>query len=473
MKILLLIKDPLEAQGLKWLLTSQWTDVQVDIADPANPSTDAYLYIIDMQVLTAGFELPPHAVWLGISSERTFQTVYKALSLKAEDVLFRPFQPERLIRQIQQIRFRWRNDSTQLSRPVQQRTDLVTYENLLIGETEVQTPVLLSLIAPSRISELDHLVRELEMHDFPTAYDIFPFSDFVLVVHRLKELDTLQEAYTIFYSQWKLQSDALLTIYLHADESRTNYRTLYKKMRRLHEQIFYDGYDILTIEQEELYWREMDPFLSPLEQRQWIEMLEKRQIADIRKWMEQDFLTLDSPFPDPEMVRVRLTSILAQVRRYMTGKSVKSEEVQQAYHALFETVIRAPVMYHIIQSFIAFIADLLQTSEGETQREGSLVDKVQERMNANYWDASWNLSACAEELKIHKSTLSRKYASEAGKSFSNALLEIRIAEAKRLLKETDLAIADVSHSTGFTHATYFSKRFKEETGMTPYQYRMG
>ena len=129
-------------------------------------------------------------------------------------------------------------------------------------------------------------------------------------------------------------------------------------------------------------------------------------------------------------------------------------------------------MYDIIQSFTVFIAELLQTSEGEMQREGSLVEKVQERMNANYWDASWNLAACAEELKIHKSTLSRKYASEAGKSFSDALLEIRIAEAKRLLKETDLSIADVAQSTGFTHATYFSKRFKEETGMTPYQYRI-
>ena len=472
MKIVLIIKDPLEAQGLKWLLTSQWTDVQVDIADPAAPSTDAYLYIIDMQLLTAEFELPPHAIWLGISSERTFQTVYKALTLKAEDILFRPFQPERLIRQIQQIRFRWRNEFAQLNRPVQQRTDMVTYENLLIGETEVQTPVLVSLIAPSRVDELDHLVRELDMHDFPTAYDIFPFSDFVLVVHRLKELKTLQEAYTIFYSQWKLQSDALLTIYLHADESRTNYRALYKKMRRLHERIFYDGYDILSVEQEELHWRDMEPFLSPIEQRKWVEMLEKQQMEDIRKWVEQDFLTVESPYPDPEMVRVRLTSILAQVRRYMTTKALKSYSIEKAYHALFQSVIREPVMYDIIQSFIAFMADLLQASSGEMQQKGSLVDKVRERMNANYWDASWNLAACAEELHIHKSTLSRKYTNEVGKSFSDELLEIRIAEAKRLLKETDLAIGEVSESTGFTHATYFSKRFKEVMHMTPYQFRM-
>ncbi|MCG7343592.1 helix-turn-helix transcriptional regulator [Sporosarcina sp. ACRSL] len=474
MKIRLLIKDPLEAQGLKWLLTSQWNDVQVEIAERAVASADAYLYIIDMNyIMTEEFELPPHAVWLGISSERTFQTVYQALSLKAEDVLFRPFQPDRLIKQVQQIRFRWRNEMTQQNGPVQQRDGSVTYEDFLIGETKAEHPVLLSLIAPSRLEELDHLVRELEMHDFPTTYDIFPFSDFVLVVHKLNELHVLQEAYSIFFAQWKRQSDALLTIYLHIDDSRdATYRMLYRKMRRFHERIFYDGYDILTIEQEDLQWRDMDPFLSPLEQRKWVEMLEKRQVAEIREWMEQDFLTLESPFPDPEMVRVRLTSILAQIRRYMIAQSLKVQAVEHAYHSLFETVIREPVMYHIIQSFIGFIADLLQTSAGEPYEESSLVDKVQERIAANYWDASWNLEACADELKLHKSTLSRKFAKEVGVPFSKALLNMRIGEAKRLLAETDLPIAEVSQAAGFTHSTYFSRRFKEETGVTPYQFRM-
>lgn len=472
MKIRLLIKDPLEAQGLKWLLTSQWNDVQVEIAEGASPSDDAYLYIIDMTyIMTAEFELPPYAIWLGISSERTFQTVYKALSLKAEDILFRPFQPDRLVKQVQQIRFRWRNERTQLKGPVQQREAVVTYEDFLIGETKVESPVLFSLIAPSRLDELDHLVRELELHDFPTAYNIFPFSDFVLVVHKLKDLHVLQEAYSIFFAQWKRQSDALLTIYLHEDENGT-YRELYKKMRKYHERIFYDGYDILTTEQEDLHWRDMDPFLSPLEQRKWVEMLEKQQVSEIREWMEQDFLTLESPFPDPEMVRVRLTSILAQIRRYMTAKSLKSQAVEQAYHSLFETVIREPIMYDIIQSFIGFIAELLQSSAGQSNQVGSLIEKVQERIAANYWDASWNLAACADELRIHKSTLSRKFAKEAGESFSEVLLKTRIEEAKRLLTETDLPVAEVSRSAGFTHSTYFSRRFKEETGMTPYQYRM-
>ena len=41
-------------------------------------------------------------------------------------------------------------------------------------------------------------------------------------------------------------------------------RSLYQKMRRFQERIFYDGYDILSMETEDLTWREMDPFYLPL-----------------------------------------------------------------------------------------------------------------------------------------------------------------------------------------------------------------
>lgn len=473
MNILLLIKDPLEAQGLKWLLTSQWNDITVESADEPGvlkEPQDAYLYIIDMDLIQKEeIELPAHAVWLGISSDRTFQTVYHALSLKAEDVLFRPFPPERLMKQVQQIRFRWRNENTGVSQPVREKHYL-SYEDLLIGEAVPPEPVLLSLLAISDLEALGVLVEKLKHYDFPTAFQVFPFSDHVLVIHRIGDLAQLQDAYRMFFSQWKLQSDALLTVYLYHADVPLGYRALYRKMRLFHERIFYDGYDILTQVEEDFQWRELDPFLSPVEQQKWIEMLEKQELVSIREWLEYDFLTLEPPYPNPGMVRVRLTSILAQIRRYMVANSLQSSKLEQAYHALFNTTIDEPVMYHIIQSFIAFTGELIRTSK-DLNTTRNFKEKVKERMLMNYWDSAWNLADCADEMKLHKSTLSRKYAKEAGESFRDTLLGIRIDQAKRLLKETDLSIGEVADTSGFSHPAYFSKRFKETTGLTPNEYR--
>ncbi|GKV56054.1 hypothetical protein NCCP2222_20010 [Sporosarcina sp. NCCP-2222] len=474
MHVYMLLHDQLEAQGLKWLLTSRWNDMKVTIAEQPEDTGwmhEADFYIIDMKFITEGkMTIPSHMEWLGLSSERTFQTVYEALSMKAEDILFRPLQPERLISHVQQLRFRRRNEKAHLKR--QESPELpLTYEDFLLGNTYPDRPLLLGLIAPSHTDTLHHLVRELERYDFPTRYDVFPFSDFVLVVHEIKESAVLQEAYRTFFSEWKYQSDTLLTIYLYEGTQRISYRELYKKMRRFHERIFYDGYDILTWEKEDVHWREVDPFLTPLEQRTWIEMLEKQQSDEIRKWMEQDFLTVVAPYPDPEMVRIRLTSILAQVRRYMSANALASESTEASYHSLFETIIREPVVYRIIESFLAFVVELFGTVRFAYQHAGRFDEKVKERIASNYWDASFGLAACAEDMNIHKSTLSRKYSKEAGESFSDTLLKKRIEEASRLLKETDLSMADVARSAGFTHATYFSRKFKEMTGMTPYRYR--
>ncbi|PIC63216.1 AraC family transcriptional regulator [Sporosarcina sp. P13] len=474
MKILLLIKDPLEAQGLQWLLTSQWNDVTVEVTDEVSVLrnfSDAYLYIIDMDFIKKeDVELPAQTIWLGISSERTFQTVYQALTLKAEDVLFRPFPPERLLKQIQQIRFRWRNENVDRAQPAPIGKNLISYEDLLIRDTLTEYPICVSLLAISDLEVLDILVDKLKRYDFPSAFQVFPFSDHVLVIHRLREMQSLHEAYRVFFSQWKLQSDALLTIYLYKEEEQVSYRLLYSNMRLFHERIFYDGYDILMQIEEDFQWKELDPFLSPIDQQKWIEMLNKQQLQSIREWLEYDFLTLEQPYPNPEMVRVRLTSILAQMRRYMMANSLQTSKVEQAYHALFNKTIQEPVMYHIIQSFIAFSNDLIQTSS-DLHISQDFVGKVRERMVMNYWNSSWNLADCAEEMKMHKSTLSRKYAKEADESFRDALLRIRIEQAKRLLKETDLAIADVAETAGFSHPAYFSKRFKEATGWTPYAFR--
>ena len=47
----------------------------------------------------------------------------------------------------------------------------------------------------------------------------------------------------------------------------------------------------------------------------------------------------------------------------------------------------------------------------------------------------------------------------------------KVAESKKLLKETNLKIYEISDRLGFESAFYFSKVFKKNTGMSPKDYR--
>lgn len=58
-----------------------------------------------------------------------------------------------------------------------------------------------------------------------------------------------------------------------------------------------------------------------------------------------------------------------------------------------------------------------------------------------------------------------------GTSLGDYIASVRIKEAKRLLASTDLSVAEVCERVGVHDYNYFSKFFKNHTGISPSQYR--
>ena len=50
-------------------------------------------------------------------------------------------------------------------------------------------------------------------------------------------------------------------------------------------------------------------------------------------------------------------------------------------------------------------------------------------------------------------------------------LELRLAEARRLLSATELAVGEIAEATGFANQFHFSRAFRRASGMTPSAYR--
>nr|WP_284867422.1 helix-turn-helix transcriptional regulator [Enterococcus faecalis] len=60
---------------------------------------------------------------------------------------------------------------------------------------------------------------------------------------------------------------------------------------------------------------------------------------------------------------------------------------------------------------------------------------------------------------------------KTNKTFTEIVLAYRIQLAKNYLKQTDLSIQTIVERIGYQDKAFFYKRFKEEMGMTPKQYR--
>jgi AraC family transcriptional activator of pobA len=77
----------------------------------------------------------------------------------------------------------------------------------------------------------------------------------------------------------------------------------------------------------------------------------------------------------------------------------------------------------------------------------------------------------AEKLNLSSRYMSDVLKQETGKTALELIHLYIVTEAKNLLKEGKMNIAEISHSLGFENPTYFSRLFKKEAGVSPNFFR--
>ena len=77
------------------------------------------------------------------------------------------------------------------------------------------------------------------------------------------------------------------------------------------------------------------------------------------------------------------------------------------------------------------------------------------------------------EVCFHTSRMQlyRKLKAVTGWSVNSLIREVRIMEAKKLMKNGEMNISEIAYRVGFSDPLYFSKYFKKEVGVSPLQYR--
>lgn len=75
------------------------------------------------------------------------------------------------------------------------------------------------------------------------------------------------------------------------------------------------------------------------------------------------------------------------------------------------------------------------------------------------------------ELSCSRSYMSAEFNKYMGKTIRGYINELRIADAKFLLKYSKINVSEIAFSIGFTDTNYFSAMFKKTVGVSPLFYR--
>ena len=110
-----------------------------------------------------------------------------------------------------------------------------------------------------------------------------------------------------------------------------------------------------------------------------------------------------------------------------------------------------------------------ELDEDNTSANNFIVKQAIAYMEQHYKE-KLTLTDVAEKVYVSHWHLS-KLLNSTGKSFSDVLNEIRIENAKELMEDSSLHIADISDRVGFADTAHFSRVFKKYTGMSANEYR--
>ncbi|MBN7809326.1 helix-turn-helix domain-containing protein [Algoriphagus sp. H41] len=107
---------------------------------------------------------------------------------------------------------------------------------------------------------------------------------------------------------------------------------------------------------------------------------------------------------------------------------------------------------------------------GLSERDGKRMDQVMQFVFEESARAI-TLQEVADRANLGKEAFCRFFKLHTRKTFTQYLQQVRISQAKKLLLESDLGVAEIAFQVGFENLSYFNRSFKSLTGLSPLAWR--
>ncbi len=107
-----------------------------------------------------------------------------------------------------------------------------------------------------------------------------------------------------------------------------------------------------------------------------------------------------------------------------------------------------------------------------TRKDQSFLGQLDQVLNSNYANRSFDLSGMVAAMGISERQLQRKLKALTGRTPSDYLRTYRLQQSLEQLREGN-SISEVAEAVGFSSQSYFASCFKAQFGTTPKQFQQG
>ena len=118
----------------------------------------------------------------------------------------------------------------------------------------------------------------------------------------------------------------------------------------------------------------------------------------------------------------------------------------------------------------AYLGNSKEKKYGEENGYGEYIKEAMAFIK-NEYASGFGVQELAEHLNVNRSYLYTIFMKELHISPKDFLQKYRVTRARELLVLTDLSVESIGKSCGYENAERFTRAFKQETDLTPTQFR--
>jgi two-component system response regulator YesN len=186
------------------------------------------------------------------------------------------------------------------------------------------------------------------------------------------------------------------------------------------------------------------------------------------------FAKAQSVLHGPAINRERAYDLCLQLAYLIKGVSGLSETELKAIigydHSLYETILRLNTLVEIIDWLSGLEERICSYIHRKDETKNHRLIIKAKKYILEHYPEEFGLNEVASAINISPGYLSTIFRQYTGMCFSDYVTEVRIDQAKKLLRESDYKIYEISEMLGYQNAYYFSKVFKKITGMSPSEF---
>lgn len=199
--------------------------------------------------------------------------------------------------------------------------------------------------------------------------------------------------------------------------------------------------------------------------------LRKGDIEEIEELLRELEVEMQRTHLSSEYIYLILSGMMSVCLSYVTEMNGDIQKIGgmkfSPYTEMYKASSLEQCILYLKNTFKKVIHEYQSTT---SKRKKEITEKVCDFIWEHYSDSQMTVESIAASIFLDPSYIRRVISSQLSCTVSDLISEVRMKEAARMIKETELSISMIAERVGYNEPGYFSRCFKKYYGITPRQF---